>query len=36
MMEVGEICGIVEFLISDKASYCTGGIYPIDGGYTAL
>jgi NAD(P)-dependent dehydrogenase (short-subunit alcohol dehydrogenase family) len=23
------------FLVSDKASFCTGGFYPIDGGYTA-
>lgn len=36
MMDVKEICGIVEFLISDKSSYCTGGIYIVDGGWTVL
>jgi NAD(P)-dependent dehydrogenase (short-subunit alcohol dehydrogenase family) len=35
MAKVEEICGLVEFLISDKASYCTGGVYPVDGGWTA-
>jgi NAD(P)-dependent dehydrogenase (short-subunit alcohol dehydrogenase family) len=35
MMNSNEISGIVEFLLSDKASYCTGGIYPVDGGWTA-
>ena len=35
MMELGEISGIVEFLLSKGASYCSGGIYPIDGGWTA-
>lgn len=35
MMNAEEICGITEFLISDKSSYCTGGVYIIDGGWTA-
>jgi NAD(P)-dependent dehydrogenase (short-subunit alcohol dehydrogenase family) len=35
MAKVEEICGLVEFLISDKASYCTGGVYPVDGGWSA-
>jgi NAD(P)-dependent dehydrogenase (short-subunit alcohol dehydrogenase family) len=35
MMDIGEIHGIVEFLISDKATYCTGGVYNVDGGWTA-
>lgn len=35
MMEVEEISGIVEFLISDKASYCTGAVFKVDGGWTA-
>lgn len=35
MAKVEEICGLVEFLISDKSSYCTGGVYPVDGGWTA-
>ena len=35
MMNSNEITGIVEFLISEKATYCTGGIYAVDGGWTA-
>lgn len=35
MAKVEEIWRLVEFLISDKASYCTGGVYPVDGGWTA-
>ena len=35
MMHVEEIHGIVEFLISDQASYCTGGLYSVDGGWTS-
>jgi gluconate 5-dehydrogenase len=35
MMNLDEITGIVEFLISEKSSYCTAGIYPVDGGWTA-
>jgi hypothetical protein len=23
------------FLLSDKSAFCTGGVYPIDGGYLA-
>jgi len=30
-----EVAQITAFLVSDAASYCTGGIYPVDGGFTA-
>jgi NAD(P)-dependent dehydrogenase (short-subunit alcohol dehydrogenase family) len=35
MMEVEEAPGLVEFLLSEKSSYCTGALYPVDGGWTA-
>lgn len=35
MGEPVEIPGMVEFLLSNKSSYCTGGLYPVDGGWTA-
>jgi NAD(P)-dependent dehydrogenase (short-subunit alcohol dehydrogenase family) len=35
MMKKTEIAPLVEFLISKKSSYCTGGIFTIDGGWTA-
>ena len=31
----GEVAAMVEFLASDRAGFCTGGLYPVDGGYTA-
>jgi NAD(P)-dependent dehydrogenase (short-subunit alcohol dehydrogenase family) len=35
MMSVDEAYGVVEFLVSSKSSYCTGGLFTIDGGWTA-
>lgn len=31
-----EVAAMVSFLASDKAGFCTGGLYPVDGGYTAM
>jgi NAD(P)-dependent dehydrogenase (short-subunit alcohol dehydrogenase family) len=30
-----EVANVVAFLASDEARYCTGGVYPIDGGFLA-
>ncbi|GMB63298.1 hypothetical protein PPNK14_11870 [Pectobacterium parmentieri] len=30
-----EVANFVSFLLSDMAGFCTGGVYPIDGGYLA-
>lgn len=36
LAEPKELVGLVEFLCSPSSSYCAGGEYKIDGGYTAL
>ena len=36
MGQAGEVAGLVYFLASDEASFCTGGLYPVDGGLTAV
>lgn len=35
MASVTEVAEFIVFLLSDNASFCTGGVYPIDGGYLA-
>jgi len=30
-----EVANMVSFLASDEARYCTGGVYPVDGGFLA-
>lgn len=35
MAKMQEIADFVLFLLSDKSAFCTGGVYPIDGGYLA-
>jgi NAD(P)-dependent dehydrogenase (short-subunit alcohol dehydrogenase family) len=35
MMSPQEVPGVVEFLLSEQASYCSGGVFTVDGGWTA-
>jgi len=36
MGEAAEVASLVYFLASEEASFCTGGLYPVDGGFTAM
>ncbi len=35
MMTSKETSGVFEYLLSEKSSYATGGVFTIDGGWTA-
>ena len=35
MAKMQEIADFILFLLSDNSAFCTGGVYPIDGGYLA-
>ena len=35
MADPSELTGVIRFLCSDEASYLTGALIPIDGGWTA-
>jgi len=33
---VAEVASLVVFLVSDRSGFCTGGVYPVDGGLSAV
>ena len=35
MAKMQEVADFILFLLSDNSAFCTGGVYPIDGGYLA-
>ncbi|MCT7374546.1 SDR family oxidoreductase [Chelativorans salis] len=35
LAEPAEVADLTAFLLSDRAQFCTGAFYPLDGGYTA-
>lgn len=35
MAKMQEVADFILFLLSEKSGFCTGGVYPIDGGYLA-
>lgn len=35
MAKMHEVADFILFLLSDNSAFCTGGVYPIDGGYLA-
>jgi NAD(P)-dependent dehydrogenase (short-subunit alcohol dehydrogenase family) len=30
------VASLVVFLVSDRSGFCTGGVYPVDGGLSAV